>query len=296
MADKTIEKVYNDFYGSLKDTFTEARKLDPSIKYEDVKKWFSKNQTRKTNLAGYNSFIASHPKQEYQIDLMFQNYDSDDEYKIGLLIIDIFSKYLTVIPIKTKQPEDVLKALQDGFHNMGGKPESIYSDDEGSFNSKALQNYFQENDIQHIVTRGHAPYAERGIRTIRGLIDRRLEKNPEAHWYDVKTLSNALVNYNYRMVSSITKFTPNEARQPKNRLDVKLNLEMKRKHNRTYPDVKVGDKVRIYTKKANFAKERIPVWSNNTYTVERKEEKNNQDFYYVNGRDRPLLRHEILLT
>ena len=31
MVDKTIEKVYNDFYGSIRDTFSEAKKLDPSI-------------------------------------------------------------------------------------------------------------------------------------------------------------------------------------------------------------------------------------------------------------------------
>ena len=294
MVDKTIEKVYNDFYGSMRDTFSEAKKLDPSIKYDDVKKWFEKNQVRKTNLAGYNSFIADHAKQEYQIDLMFQNYDADDEYKIGLLMIDIFSKYITIIPIKTKQPEDVLQALKDGFDNMGGKPEAIYSDDEGSFNSKALQKYFRENNIHHIVTRGHAPYAERGIRTMRAIMDRRLERNPGEPWYSVKILSNSLVNYNYRMVHSVTKMTPNKAREPKSRLDVKLNLEMHRKHKRIYPDVKVGDKVRIYTKKPNFSKERVPVWSQNTYEVERIEEKNNQDFYYVTGRDRALLRHEIL--
>ena len=37
MADKIIEKVYNDFYGSIKDTY-DARKIDKSIKYDNVKK------------------------------------------------------------------------------------------------------------------------------------------------------------------------------------------------------------------------------------------------------------------
>ena len=67
--DKIIENVYNNFYGSIKDTFNDARKVDPSIKYDDVRRWFEKNIARKTNLRGYNSFIADHPKQEYQIDL-----------------------------------------------------------------------------------------------------------------------------------------------------------------------------------------------------------------------------------
>jgi hypothetical protein len=85
-------------------------------------------------------------------------------------------------------------------------------------------------------------------------------------------------------------------RQPKNRLDVKLQLELHRTSTRKYPEIKEGDKVRIYTKKKNFQKERYPIWSENLFTVEKIEEKNNQNFYYVSGRDRPLLSHEILLV
>ena len=74
-----------------------------------------------------------------------------------------------------------------------------------------------------------------------------------------------------------------------------MNLNLKRKRNRLYPEIKEGDKVRVYTKKKNFQKERIPVWSENLFTVDKIEEKNNQSFFYSNGRYRPLLRHEILL-
>ena len=39
---------------------------------------------------------------------------------------------------------------------MGGKPETVYSDDEGALNSKEIQAYFNENKINisyHVVTR-----------------------------------------------------------------------------------------------------------------------------------------------
>jgi hypothetical protein len=45
--DKIISSVYHDFYGSIKDTFNEAKKKDPSIKYDDVKEWFSKKMLEK---------------------------------------------------------------------------------------------------------------------------------------------------------------------------------------------------------------------------------------------------------
>jgi hypothetical protein len=60
MSDKNkiISSIYKDNYGSRKDTLEEARKKDPSITYEDVKNWFEQNFVRKTNLRGFNSFIA----------------------------------------------------------------------------------------------------------------------------------------------------------------------------------------------------------------------------------------------
>ena len=60
--------------------------------------------------------------------------------------------------------------------------------------------------------------------------------------------------YNDKMVSSVTKLTPSEAREPKNTLDVKINLELQRRHTRTYPIIGIGDKVKIYKKNDNVEK------------------------------------------
>ena len=289
-----IEKVYNDFYGSIKQTYEEAKKIDNNIKYDDIKRYFEQNRVRRTNLKGYNSFVADHYKQEYQVDLFFINENDDQKLSIGLLLIDIFSKFMIVVPLFSKQPQDLLDGLEEGFKNMGGKPESIYTDDEGSLNSKLLQDYFKQNNIKHITTRTHAPVAERAVRTIKDLIFRRLEKNPSLMWYDTKILANSLVMYNYKMVSSATGFTPNNAREKKNELNVKLKLELGRKTTRRYPPVEVNDKVRIYKKKGKFDKERVPVWTENLYNVDKIETSMNQKFYYVSGREKPLLRHEIL--
>ena len=291
---ETIEKVYNDFYGSIKQTYEEARKIDPTIKYDDIKKYFEQHRVRRTNLRGYNSFIADHYKQEYQMDLFFINENTEQKFNIGLLLIDIFSKFMIVVPLFSKQPQDLLDGLEEGLKDMGGKPESIYTDDEGSLNSKLLQDYFKQNNIKHITTRTHAPVAERAVRTIKDLIYRRLEKNPNMKWYETKILANSLVMYNYKMVSRATGFTPNEARQKKNELQVKLKLELNRKTTRKYPPIEVNDKVRIYKKKGKFDKERVPVWSENTFNVDKIEISMGQKFYYVAGREKPLLRHEIL--
>ena len=71
-------------------------------------------------------------------------------------------------------------------------------------------------------------------------------------WVDV--LYPVLLTYNRRMAHSATKFTPNEAVKDSNKMDVKFNLELAAKHLRTDPEVKVGDKVRVYKKRKDFAK------------------------------------------
>ena len=293
---RIISEIYHEFYGSIKDTFIDARKKDKSITYDDVKKYFENNFTRKTNLKGYNSYIASEPFEEFQMDLFFINDLENQDYKIGLLMIDIFSKYMTVIPLKTKQPHDVLEGIKHGIKNLGEKPISVYSDDEGSFNSKDVKQYFLDNHIQHIITRGHAPVAERAIRTIKDLIYRRIGNDNQKQWASNEILNNALSIYNNKMVNRATKLTPNQAREKKNIRTVKTTLELHRVKKRKYPDIHVGDSVRIYTKKKNFQKERVPVWSENKYKIEDITENFNQKNYHIEGRDRPLLRHEILLV
>ena len=84
--------------------------------------------------------------------------------------------------------------------------------------------------------------------------------------------------------------------KPSNQLQVKANLEMKRKHTRIYPNINVGDYVKVYNKKDKYDKERIPVWSRDKFKVESINDSMGQNFYKVEGRPRPLMRFEILLV
>ena len=298
MSDKKneiIAEVYNDFYGSISSTFKDAHKKDPSITLQDVKNFFNNKFVRKTQLKGYNSYVANYPHQEYQMDLFFINDLENQDYTIGLLLVDIFTKWLTVVPVKSKQADDILEAIKKGIKQMGDKPpEMLYTDEEGSFHSKQAETYYKDNMIKHIITRTHAPVAERGIRTIKDMIYKRLESNHGLKWTDPDILSNALVAYNYKMKHNTTHMTPSEARQDKNVFEVKTQLEMHKIKKRKYPDIAVGDEVRIYTKKRNFVKERYGVWSQNKYKVIKIDHSHGQDFYHIEGNNKAFLRHEIL--
>ena len=173
--DAIIKKVYYDSgaLGSIKRTLQEARELDPSIKEKDVKSWKDRNIQRKINLRGFNSFIASSPKEEYQMDLfempvarykhmrkmstkekeelkrqkeqernvrrrvkrrpgegvrrgvkpkevVVQKIPKSAPKRYALLLVDIFTKYVDVVPMVNNQAPSVVSALKQGITNFSG--------------------------------------------------------------------------------------------------------------------------------------------------------------------------------
>ena len=84
--------------------------------------------------------------------------------------IDIFTKYATVVPIATKQIPDFLAGLMERITNMKHKPKFIYSDEEGALTSNDIQAYLKRENIEVIMTRNHAHFVERFIRTFKFML------------------------------------------------------------------------------------------------------------------------------
>ena len=128
------------------------------------------------------------------------------------------------------------------------------------------------------------------------MLTQRLEaaNKPLSDWAEGETLNQVLFTYNHKMEHSATGMTPMQARDGKNHLRVKLNLELKRKSTRRYPDINVGDKVKVYKEKRPFSKEHVSVWDKKVHTVEDITTSMNQNYYKISDGKRPLLRHEML--
>ena len=171
MSDKQgiISNIYFDKsgYGSKKVTLADAREKDKSIAMNDIDKFFKDNVEQKKQLKGYNSFVAPHANYEYQIDLFFINDVPDQKFKVGMICIDIFTKYMVVVPISSKKEGDVASGLLECLHKMTVTPKIIYTDDEGALQTEAMTKYFIENNIKHDITRTHAWFAERAIKTFK---------------------------------------------------------------------------------------------------------------------------------
>ena len=113
-----ISKIYNDLsgFGSIQQTFAEARKIYKTITL-DVKKWKEKNIVRKNNLPGYNSYVASAPRFEYQVDPFYVNL-GEQKFKYGMLAVDIFTKQVEVVPMMLRDKDNILAAFYELFKNL----------------------------------------------------------------------------------------------------------------------------------------------------------------------------------
>ena len=63
-----IKRIYLKDFGNLQEIFKDAKQINSTITYDDVKQWKAANVERTTNLRGYNSYIAPEPLYEFQID------------------------------------------------------------------------------------------------------------------------------------------------------------------------------------------------------------------------------------
>ena len=222
--------------------------------------------------------------------------DVDDQPRYGLLCIDIFSKKSHVVPMENKDGDTVYSAFMECFKVLG-QPLSIYTDEEGSFKSRKLQDFFKGEGIEHIITLTHANQAERLIRTVKRMIADRV-RHTKKPW--VEMLKASLNKYNNTQVHSSTKTTPSEAHKLDNAMSVKTHLLLKEKYNRKYPSISEGDYVRVFQKgKGNYTsrKETMSNWSERKYKVllQGKDMMNNT-YYKLEGLGKRYNRHEILLV
>ena len=177
-----------------------------------------------------------------------------------LLVIDIFSKYGWIIPLKNKEGKTVASALKTIFKER--KPEKMWVDKGKEFYNKDVKElielYSTENEEKSSVV-------ERWIRTMKEKMWKYFTDNNTNHYVDI--LPDLVKDYNNTQHSSI-KMTPVEASKKKNELEVWRNLYPDRlKRIDINPKFSIGDKVRISKKKKTVEKGYTTRWTEEIFTI-----------------------------
>ena len=93
-----------------------------------------------------------------------------------LCVIDIFSKYAWVVPLKDKEGVSIVNAFQKILHDSnrseakskGLKPNKMWVDKGSEFYNSSFKKWLKDNDIEmySIYNEGKSVVAERSIRTL----------------------------------------------------------------------------------------------------------------------------------
>ena len=126
------------------------------------------------------------------MDLFLKSDLGEHKFKVGVSRIDVFDKFMYVVPIKSKQEGDVASGMIEWLNQMGKKPDINYADDEGALNKEAIQEHLKDENIEHHRTRAHPNFSERAIRTFKEMLYRRVDEDEEKR--ENKT-SNGQITY-----------------------------------------------------------------------------------------------------
>jgi hypothetical protein len=142
-----------------------------------VAQWMEENVERKKQLPGYNSFVAHKARRSIRWIYMFlkdpvvpdkETHELEklpDSDKPLMIMTDIFTKVVGVVPIETKELRQHPGGAQDSLRKdwMGGQPEVLYSDQEPGLRAAAI--------IKYLDSRRDGPGHDAGPRPLRGAAD-----------------------------------------------------------------------------------------------------------------------------
>ena len=90
-------------------------------------------------------------------------------FRFLLYVIDIFSKYAWVVPLKEKEVVSIFNAFQKILYNLARKPNNVWVDKRSGFYNNFFKKWLKDNDIEMylIQTERKSAVAEKFIRTLK---------------------------------------------------------------------------------------------------------------------------------
>lgn len=175
----------------------------------------------------YNPIYVRRARELVQADLIdLQSLaNSNDGVKYLLVIIDSFTRFAWIRPLKDKSSKTVLAAFKDinenGGLNLGeghaeGLEEAFLADQGTEFVNRQFKQYLQSKNVEVRTANNKAPHVERFNQTIQSLLFRYMEEKETERYVD--QLANLLKLYNNRYHNTI-QMAPKEAEDGEN-LDI----------------------------------------------------------------------------
>ena len=195
-------------------------------------------------------------------------------FRFLLCVIDIFSKYAWVVPLKDKKGISIVNAFQKMLDKSERKSNKIWVDKGNEFDNNSFKKWLKDNDIEMypIHNEVKSVAAERFIRTLKNKINKYM--TPISKNVYIDKLDDIVNEYNNTYHRTI-KMKP---------VDVKDNtyIDFEKEVNNKDPKFKVHHYVRISKYKNIFVKGYTPNWSEEVF-VSSKIKNTVPWIYVING-------------
>ena len=193
----------------------------------------------------------------------------NEGYSYVLVVIDVFSKFVWVEPVKNKDAKSVLVAFKKILAKDNRVPQSFMTDKGREFDNEQLKRYCKSRNINFYTSQNpdtKAAVAERVIRTLKSRLYRYFHHKKS--WNYVSVLQKVVKSYNNSKHRAIG-VTPNSVSK-ENESQVREKLYPKQTAKAIILKFNIGDKVRIAKEKQVFGKGYHQQWSDEIFSIAKR--------------------------
>lgn len=262
-------------YRQVKSSSSSRKKDKPTV--ERVRAWLQGQDTYTLHKPIRRRFlrrrvIVGGLDHQWQADLVdlasLSQYNNG--YKYLLTIIDVLSKYAWVVPLKTKTGAALVNAFTKVFRER--QPLALQTDKGAEFINRNFQTFLKKRRVHFFTTENEdvkASIVERFNRTLKSRMWRYFTRQNGSPPCYVRILPDLVRSYNASYHRSI-KMAPNQVDRL-NAEKVWHNLYSTTKGTSTPPAFQPGNRVRISKARRTFKKGYLPNWSEELFTIVRRQ-------------------------
>ena len=281
---------YNPSYGFISNEklYKKAKEQDDTITHKIVNQFLDSQATNqitkqvKRNKT-FDSIVAEKTGSNYQMDIMYlPNPTLNKNYKYLLVIIDVYSRYVMALPMKTKTGKEVYQTFRKIVDEFG-IPYNINLDTGSEFVYKPFVDFCKENQVRlwysDTEQENKNSIVERVHRTLRNMILRYIVANDKPYIDDLDKLIDNYNNTYHRTLKN----------KP---VDVWEGKEINEQE-RIYlgNDFSIGDKVRHLVKRKTFDKaSSTSTFTKNVFTITKIDGKK----IFLDNLTKPFRQFEII--
>lgn len=188
-------------------------------------------------------------------------------FKYLLTVIDCFTKFAWVQPLKSKSGKDVSLAMSKILKEASNRPKLLQTDNGKEFYNKEFKSLLEKHKISlySVYTKIKGAIVERFNRTLKSRMWKKFSLQGTYKWVEI--VQSLVKDYNHTVHSTINMKPVEVTRKDEEKILKRLQSQRSVNSKTKPPRFKSGDRVRISKEKALFDKGYTPNWSNEQFTI-----------------------------